>query len=67
LKTIFGFIGVTDVKIVTAGGVAQVMTGTVRKVARSKKQILRASKWQISPTKSRSSLERRAALAGQRP
>ena len=29
LKTILGFIGVTDVKIVTAGGAAQVMTGTV--------------------------------------
>lgn len=29
LKTILGFIGVTDVKIVTAGGAAQVMTGAV--------------------------------------
>jgi FMN-dependent NADH-azoreductase len=29
LKTILGFIGVTDVKFVTAGGVAQVMTGAV--------------------------------------
>jgi FMN-dependent NADH-azoreductase len=29
LKTILGFIGVTDVKIVTAGGVAQMMTGAV--------------------------------------
>lgn len=29
LNTISGFIGVTDVKIVTAGGVAQVMTGAV--------------------------------------
>jgi FMN-dependent NADH-azoreductase len=29
LKTIFGFIGVTDVKFVTAGGAAQVMTGAV--------------------------------------
>jgi FMN-dependent NADH-azoreductase len=29
LKTILGFIGVTDVKFVTAGGAAQLMTGTV--------------------------------------
>jgi FMN-dependent NADH-azoreductase len=29
LKTIFGFIGVTDVKFVTAGGAAQVITGAV--------------------------------------
>jgi FMN-dependent NADH-azoreductase len=29
LKTMLGFIGVTDVKFVTAGGVAQVMTGAV--------------------------------------
>ncbi|MGC1783334.1 MAG: NAD(P)H-dependent oxidoreductase [Acidobacteriaceae bacterium] len=29
LKTILGFIGVNDVKFVTAGGAAQVMTGTV--------------------------------------
>jgi FMN-dependent NADH-azoreductase len=29
LKTIFGFIGVTDVKFVTADGAAQVMTGAV--------------------------------------
>jgi FMN-dependent NADH-azoreductase len=29
LKTILGFIGVTDVKSVTAGGAAQVMTGAV--------------------------------------
>jgi FMN-dependent NADH-azoreductase len=29
LKTIFGFIGVTDVKFVTAGGTAQVMAGAV--------------------------------------
>lgn len=29
LKTILGFIGVTDVKFVTAGGAAQVMTGAV--------------------------------------
>lgn len=29
LRTILGFIGVTDVKIVTAGGAAQVMTGAV--------------------------------------
>jgi FMN-dependent NADH-azoreductase len=29
LKTIFGFIGVTDVKFVTAGGAAQVMKGAV--------------------------------------
>ena len=29
LKTIFGLIGVTDVKFVTAGGAAQVITGAV--------------------------------------
>jgi FMN-dependent NADH-azoreductase len=29
LKTILGFIGVTDVTIVTAGGAAQLMTGAV--------------------------------------
>ena len=29
LKTILGFMGVTNVKFVTAGGVAQVMTGAV--------------------------------------
>jgi len=29
LKTVFGLIGVTDVKFVTAGGAAQVMTGAV--------------------------------------
>jgi FMN-dependent NADH-azoreductase len=29
LQTILGFIGVTDVKFVTAGGVAQVMKGAV--------------------------------------
>lgn len=29
LKTIFGFIGVTDAKFVTAGGTAQVMRGVV--------------------------------------
>jgi hypothetical protein len=28
-QTIFGFIGVTGVKLVTAGGVAEVMTGVV--------------------------------------
>jgi FMN-dependent NADH-azoreductase len=29
LRTIFGFIGITDVKFVTAGGTAQLRTGTV--------------------------------------
>jgi FMN-dependent NADH-azoreductase len=29
LRTILGFIGVTDVKFVTAGGTAQLMSGTV--------------------------------------
>jgi FMN-dependent NADH-azoreductase len=31
LKTILGFIGVTDVKFVTAGGAAQLMTGAVER------------------------------------
>ena len=29
LRTILGFIGITDVKFVTAGGTAQLMSGTV--------------------------------------
>jgi FMN-dependent NADH-azoreductase len=33
LKTILGFMGVTDVKFVTAGGVAQVMKGAVDRAA----------------------------------
>ncbi len=33
LKTILGFIGVTDVKFVTAGGAAQLMTGAVEREA----------------------------------
>jgi FMN-dependent NADH-azoreductase len=33
LKMILGFIGITDVKIVTAGGVAKVMTGAVDRSA----------------------------------
>jgi FMN-dependent NADH-azoreductase len=33
LKTILGFVGVTDVTIVTAGGAAQVMTGAVEREA----------------------------------
>jgi FMN-dependent NADH-azoreductase len=33
LRTILGFIGITDVKFVTAGGVAQIMTGAVDREA----------------------------------
>jgi len=33
LRTILGFIGITDVKFVTAGGVAQIMMGAVDREA----------------------------------